>query len=52
MRASCAVRAGGRQRQRIWKLEPRRLQGARRCLDRISYEWDAALEMLKAFVEE
>ena len=42
----------GRQRQRIWKLEPRRLQEARRCLDRISQQWDDALERLRAFVEE
>ena len=41
-----------RQRQRIWKLEPRRLQEARRCLDRISQQWDDALERLRAFVEE
>src|SRR5213596_276048 len=34
----------GRQRQRIWELEPRRLQEARRYLDRISRQWDGALE--------
>ena len=42
----------GRQRQRIWELEPRRLQEARRYLDRISQQWDDALERLRAFVEE
>ncbi len=42
----------GRQRQRIWALEPRRLLEARRCLDRISQQWDGALQRLRAFVEE
>ena len=39
-------------RERIWQLEPRRLEVARRELDRISTQWDAALGRLKAFVEE
>jgi len=39
-------------RERIWQLEPRRLEVARRELDRISTQWDAALDRLKAFVEE
>lgn len=39
-------------RERIWQLEPRRLEVARRELDRISAQWDAALGRLKAFVEE
>ena len=39
-------------RERIWELEPRRLDVARRELDRISAQWDAALGRLKAFVEE
>jgi len=43
---------GGRQRQRIWELEPRRLQQARQYLERISQKWDGALERLKVFVEE
>src|SRR5262249_32310328 len=40
-----------RGRERIWALEPRRLEMARRCLDRISDQWDAALDRLKMFVE-
>jgi len=40
-----------RGRERIWELEPRRLEMARRCLDRISDQWDAALDRLKMFVE-
>jgi len=42
----------GRQRQRIWELEPRRLQEARRYLDRISEQWDNALQRLRAVVDE
>src|SRR5262245_5108127 len=44
-------RPGG-QRQRIWELEPRKLQEARGYLDRISQQWEAALERLRAFVED
>ena len=43
------VRVG---RERIWELETARLELARRELDRISAEWDAAIGRLKAFVEE
>jgi DNA-binding transcriptional ArsR family regulator len=39
-------------RERIWQLEPRRLEVARRELDRISAQWDAALGRLRAFGEE
>jgi DNA-binding transcriptional ArsR family regulator len=39
-------------RERIWELEPRRLERARRCLDQIADQWDAALARLKTFVEE
>lgn len=39
-------------RELIWELEPRRLEMARRYLDRISDEWDAALGRLAAFVEK
>jgi len=51
-----AVDTGGhpsfqRGRERIWELEPRRLERARRCLDQISDQWDAALARLAAFVE-
>jgi DNA-binding transcriptional ArsR family regulator len=38
-------------RESVWELEPRRLQDARRHLDAISKQWDAALDRLKAFVE-
>ena len=39
-------------RERLWELEPRRLEMARRCLDQISAQWDVALGRLKTFVEE
>src|SRR3989441_8940411 len=49
--AAGLVRGKRRGRQRIWELEPRRLQEARRYLDRISEQWDDALGRLRAFVE-
>ncbi|HEY3131387.1 MAG TPA: metalloregulator ArsR/SmtB family transcription factor [Acidobacteriota bacterium] len=39
-------------RERIWELQTKRLEKARRCLDQISNQWDAAIARLKAFVEE
>ena len=39
-------------RERVWELERRRLDEARRCLDMVSREWDEALARLKAFVED
>src|SRR5260370_40085673 len=38
-------------RERIWELEPSRLELAHRCLDPISEQWDVAIGRLKAFVE-
>jgi DNA-binding transcriptional ArsR family regulator len=38
-------------RESIWELEPERLEEARRCLDRISAQWDEALGRLQALVE-
>jgi DNA-binding transcriptional ArsR family regulator len=46
------VRDARRGRERIWELEPRRLEEARRYLHQISDQWDAAMGRLKAFVEE
>ena len=45
------VHSRRRGRERIWELRPGRLTEARRCLDRISEQWDAALDRLKDFVE-
>jgi DNA-binding transcriptional ArsR family regulator len=43
---------GTRARPRLWRLKPRRLEQARRSLDRISRQWDDALDRLRALVEE
>jgi DNA-binding transcriptional ArsR family regulator len=45
------VRGAREGRENVWELAPRRLEEARRCLDIISKQWDAALERLKVFVE-
>ena len=39
-------------RERIWELEPKRLENARRCLDQIADQWDAAIDRLRDFVEQ
>jgi len=44
-----SVRSG---RERVWQLEPRRVRAARRYLDRISAQWDDALDRLRKLVEE
>jgi hypothetical protein len=41
-----------RGRERIWAIEPDRVEGARRYLDHIAQQWDEALDRLKTFVEE
>lgn len=38
-------------RERIYQLAPRRLLEAQRALERISAQWDVALERLRAMVE-
>jgi DNA-binding transcriptional ArsR family regulator len=45
------VRSRRRGRERIWELEPKRLADAHEYLDRISRQWDDALDRLKSFVE-
>ena len=52
MEGSGLVRSARRGRERVWQLEPRRLDDARRYLDRISRQWDVALNRLRRFVEE
>lgn len=39
-------------RERLWELEPARIDEARRSLDAISAQWDRALQRLKTFVEQ
>jgi DNA-binding transcriptional ArsR family regulator len=41
-----------RGRERIWTIEPDRVDEARRYLEHISRQWDEALDRLKIFVEE
>ena len=45
----CSSRRG---RERVWQLERKRLQEARRYLSQISAQWDAVLERLRVFVEK
>src|SRR6187402_2121666 len=39
-------------RERIWELEPKRIEKARQHLDRISQQWEAAIGRLQAFLLE
>jgi DNA-binding transcriptional ArsR family regulator len=51
--ADAGLAQGSRRgRERIWALEPRRLERARRCLDQIADQWDGAIDRLRAFVEK
>jgi DNA-binding transcriptional ArsR family regulator len=50
--AAGLVRDSRSGRERIWELEPRRLEIARRCIDQIADQWDVALDRLRAFVEK
>ncbi len=45
------VRGARQGRESVWQLEKSRLEEARRYLDEISKQWDAALNRLRAFVE-
>jgi DNA-binding transcriptional ArsR family regulator len=38
-------------RERLWQLEPERIDEAKQALDAIGRQWEAALGRLKAFVE-
>jgi DNA-binding transcriptional ArsR family regulator len=46
------VRDARSGRERIFELDTKRLEIARACLETVSGQWDAALERLRAFVEE
>src|SRR5262249_6653572 len=39
-------------RERIWAVDPQRLDLTRRYLDRMSQRWDEVLERLRKFVED
>ena len=45
------VRSSRRGKERLWRLEQRRLEDARRSLDLIARQWDASLGKLTRFVE-
>lgn len=45
------VRGARRGRERIWELEPKRLEMASRYLDEVSGQWDAAIDRLRVFLE-
>jgi DNA-binding transcriptional ArsR family regulator len=45
------VRDSRAGRERLWEVETRQLEAARRCLERISNQWDDALARLKLAVE-
>lgn len=46
------VQGTRRGREHVWELRPKRLEMARRYLEQVSGQWDAAIERLRAFVEE
>lgn len=46
------VRGNRAGRERVWELRSARLLEARRYLDRISAQWDGALERLRTMVED
>ncbi len=46
------VRDERQGRERVFRLEPRRLEGARKDLDAISARWDRAIERLRTLVED
>jgi DNA-binding transcriptional ArsR family regulator len=46
------VRNARRGRERVWELDLKRLEEAKRCLDQIAAQWDAAADRLRAFVED
>jgi DNA-binding transcriptional ArsR family regulator len=51
LQAAGLVRGVPRGRERLFELEPTRIEEARRALEEISRQWDAALARLKALVE-
>jgi DNA-binding transcriptional ArsR family regulator len=46
------VRNARRGRERVWELDLKRLEKAKRYLDQIAAQWDEAADRLKAFVED
>lgn len=52
LEAAGLARSSRAGRERIWELRTQRLSEARRHLEQISQQWDAAVERLRAFVEK
>ena len=52
LEAAGVVRSNRTGRERIWEIETSRLAKARRCLDEIGEQWDAAISRLRALVED
>ena len=52
LEAAGLVRSRRDGRERVWEMQPKRLADARRYLDRISEQWDDAIERLRAAVED
>jgi DNA-binding transcriptional ArsR family regulator len=52
MEGAGLVRAERHGRERVFELAPERVEEARRYLDLVSEQWDAALARLKRFVED
>ena len=46
------VRNARNGRERVWELDLKRVEKARRYLDQISTQWDEAADRLKSFVED
>src|SRR3989441_3542820 len=46
------VRHARRGRERVWDLNRKRLERAKRYIDQIAAQWDDAAERLRAFVED
>ena len=45
------VRDSRRGRERVWEVDPRQLEVARRYLDQASRRWDEAIDRLRLLVE-
>jgi DNA-binding transcriptional ArsR family regulator len=52
LRRAGLVRDARRGRERVFALEPKRLEKVRQYLEHVAAQWDAAAARLKAFVEE
>jgi DNA-binding transcriptional ArsR family regulator len=52
MQKSGLVHSRRSGRERVWQLDPHRLDDVRRHLEFISRQWDDALNRLRSFVED